>query len=90
MIETSSRGSTKLPKTIDFLKEQMSSKETEKMSDKNFHISNACLKKKRMSFSSRLMEKSLTNFLLFPHTPYPITVDQASLCLRQEHFKVDS
>ena len=90
MIEISRLESIKQPKTTDSSKELMSSKETEKMSEKNFHILNACLLNKRLSSYSPSMEKYLTNYLPSPHTQYHCIADQASLYIKQEPLKVES
>lgn len=90
MIETSRPESIKRPKTTDFLKELMSSKETEKMSDNNSHISSVCLLKKKLSFFNPSMEKYPHNSLRFLPTQYHTTADQANLFIKQERFKVHS
>lgn len=90
MIEISSLELTKQPKITDSSKELMSSKETEKIPERNFHIWSACLSNKRLSFYSPSMEKYLTNYLPSLPTPYHCIVDQASPYIRQEHLKVGS
>lgn len=90
MIETLKLGLIKLPKTTDSLKELMCSKETEKMSEKSFLISNAFPLKINKLLCSQLMEKSLHNCLPSPHTQYHTTVDQANQFIKQEPFRVES
>jgi len=90
MIEISRLELTKQPKITDSSKELMSSKETEKMPEKNSHILNACLLNKRLSSYSPSMEKYLTNYLPSLPIPYHCIADQASLYIRQEPLKVES
>jgi len=88
--EISKRELIRLLKTIDFSKEQMSSKEIEKIKKTNSHIWKYCQFRKKISSFNPLMDKYPQNFLLFPPLQYLIIVAPARQYIEPESMKEDS